>query len=258
MTWGTSRGSWAATSAGLSALFLGVLATSVTPAVTITASHDTWVREDNADSNRNGDDQMNARTDNDADDNDVILLRFPTTGLTTPISGASINLYWQRTDGSASNALKVYGLNETDPDETTWDETTVTYNNAPGLIPDGLDPTAETTAMSSDDEVQDLDVANLTLVIPEQPYGPAVTDEVYSFSGAGLDAFINADTNGEVSFLILRSISDSGNQARFWPKEQNAGATAPFLQVVPEPGCLALISLAGAVLVAAFRRRSPR
>ncbi|TWT97652.1 hypothetical protein Pla108_18040 [Botrimarina colliarenosi] len=221
-------------------------------AATINVADDTWVREDGADSNRNGNDQMNARTDIDADDNDIILLRFPTTGLPSGVSNVSLNLFWQRSDGGTGNGLKLYGLNETDPDETLWDETTVTYNNAPGLLPDGIDPTAETAAMSSFDEVQDLDVANLTLLVADQPYGPQVLNDPYSFSSAALDAFLNADTNGEVTFLILRSNeATSSNQARFWPKESGPGATLTF-EAVPEPTA-AVIALAGAA--ALLRRR---
>lgn len=220
----------------------------------IDVTHDTWVREDNADSNRNGNDQMNARTDLDGDDNDVILLRFPTTDLPSGASGVLLNLYWQRSDSSSSNTLKLYGLNESDPDETTWDETTVTYNNAPGLIPDGVDPATELGNGNSFDDIQDLDVSNLTLLVADQPYGPQVTNEEYSFSSAALDAFLNADTNGEVTFLILRSNeSDSGNQARFWPKESGPGAT---LSYIPEPSTVALMGLMTLALGAVARRRS--
>lgn len=233
----------------IAAAALGCIAPSF--AATINVADDTWVREDGPDSNRNGNDQMNARTDLDADDNDVILLRFPTAGLPSGVSGVSLNLFWQRSDGSSSNTLKLYGLNETDPDETSWDETTVTYNNAPGLVPDGVDPTTELGNGNTFDDIQDLDVANLTLLVADQPYGPQVINESYSFSGAALDAFLNADTNGEVTFLILRSNeSTSGNQARFWPKESGPGATLTY---VPEPAAMAL-ALAG--VAALLRRRS--
>lgn len=215
----------------------------------IGVADDTWVREDNADSNRNGNDEMNARTDIDADDNDVILLRFPTTQLLNA-NGAALTLYWQRDDGSTSNSLKLYGLNESDPDETTWDETTVTYNNAPGLIPDGMDPTAESGAGHSFDDIQDLDTANLTLLVADQPYGPQVLNDPYSFSSTALDDFLNADTNGQVTFLILRANEGtSGNQARFWPKESGPGAILDNVSLVPEPATLALLGLSSLALM---------
>ena len=66
-------------------------------------SDDTWVREDKPDDNRNGNDQVNALTDSDGDDNDVILLRFDLTGQTVMASGNSLNLYWYRNDSGTSN-----------------------------------------------------------------------------------------------------------------------------------------------------------
>jgi hypothetical protein len=219
----------------------------------IGASDDTWVREDNPTSNRNGNDQMNARTDIDvgADDNDVILLRFPTASLTGTESLITLNLHWQRTDGSDSNELQLWGLNESDPDETSWSETTVTYNTAPGMLPDGLTPDLEYNNLLRDyDDVRDLDIANLT-DLGTQGYGPAVINEIYTFSSPALTAFINADSNGEVSFLITRgNISGSGNQARFWPKESGP---SPFL-FVPEPSTFTLLGLGGLALM--LRRRA--
>jgi len=237
------------TTAAVAALV--VTAAPLASAITIDVTHDTWVREDNADSNRNGNDQINARTDNDGDDNDAILLRFPTAAFASGASGVDLTLFWQRSDGSSSNTLDLYGINESDPDEATWDEMTVTYNNAPGLIPDGADPTAETGLGNTYDDIRDLDTANLTLLVDDQGYGPQVLNDPYTFSSAALDAFINADTNGEVSFLIVRSNeSGSGNQARFWNSESGPGAT---LSAVPEPSTMLL--LLGATVMPLMWRR---
>lgn len=214
----------------------------------IVNSDDTWVREDNPTSNRNGNDQVNARTDEDGDDNDVIYLRFNLTGQTVLSSGNSLNLVWQRNDSSTGKTLSLYGLKETDPNETVWAEDTITYNNAPGLIPDGLDPQTEVGLGHSNDDIQDLNIANLALLVADQPYGPQVLDEVYTFSGSALDAFLNADTNGEVTFLILRNINTSSNQARFQVREVGTGA---YL-VIPEPATVALFGL-GSLL--AIRRK---
>jgi len=222
--------------------------------VVIGASDDTWVREDSPTSNRNGNDQVNARTDIDADDNDVILLRFPTDALITDALSVTLSLYWYRSDSSTANSLSLWGLNETDPQETTWSESVVTYNDAPGMIPDGLDPLTEDGLGHTPDDIRDLDTGNLTLLVDQQPYGPQVTDEIYSFSSAALTAFVNADSNGEVSFLITRgNMGTSGNQARFQVKEVGLG---PILDVtlVPEPSIFALLSLGGLAFL--IRRRS--
>ena len=231
-------------------VIMAILAISGISSAAILNVDDTWVREDSPDSNRNGNDQMNARTDIDGDDNDVCLLRFDLTGQTIAASGNSLNLVWYRDDSSSDKTLSLYGLNETHAAETTWAEDVVTYNTCPGLIPDGQDPTEETGLGHTWDDVRDLDTANLTLLIGSQPYGPQVTGQVYTFSGAGLDAFLNADTNGQVTFLILRGdASTSSNQARFQVKEVGDGA---YL-VVPEPATMALLGLGS--LLAVRRKR---
>ena len=248
-------------------------------AVEIVASDDTWVREDNATSNRNGDLQMNARTDSDADDNDVILLRFDTTSIAGPVAGAELRLLWYRSDSTSSRSLILYGLNETHAGETTWTEEDVVYDTAPGLLPDGMDPAAEVGLGNSDDDIQDLDTANLTLLLGPVGYGPQAEGETYTFSGDGLDAFINADTNGQVTFLLLRDISTSANQARFMTKENTSsdtgfvtgdeGFAAPRLVIpvaveVPALGGWALLLLAlglgaiGSVVLRSAAKRRPR
>lgn len=220
---------------------------SITSAALLT--DDTWVREDSPDSNRNGNDQVNARTDVDNDDNDVIMLKFDVSGDGAALN-SSLNLVWYRDDSSDDKTLSLYGLNETHSAEASWAEDVITYNTCPGLIPDGQDPTAETGLSHSWDDIRDLDMANLTLLVDSQLYGPQVTDQVYSFSSAALDAFINADTNGYVTLLIVRGqASTSSNQARFQVKETGTGASL----VVPEPMSMALLGLGG--LIALRKRR---
>lgn len=228
-------------------VILAILALSSISSAILMNVDDTWVREDNPDSNRNGNDQINARTDIDGDDNDLCLLRFDLTGYSVAPSGNTLNLTWYRTDSSTGKTLSLYGMNDLADGETTWSESTVTYNNAPMLIPDGQDPTAETAAGHSWDDVRDLDMSKLTLLIGSQPYGPQVTGELYTFSGAALDAFLNADTNGQITFLIARGDpSTSSNQARFQVREVGTGA---YLDVIPEPATMALLGLGGLFVI---------
>lgn len=241
-------------------LLVSILMTNSALAALLVNTDDTWIREDNPTSNRNHEDFANARTDEDADDNDAVLLRFDLTGWSVPGSGSSLNLTWYRNDSSTGKYLSLYGLNETHPNETTWSETTVTYNTAPGLLPDGQDPQTEVGLGHTNDDIQDLDIANLTLLVSNQAYGPQVEGQLYTFSSAALDAFLNADTNNEVTFLILRNIDTSSNQARFTTREAttfNSGAAVPpggaGAYLIPEPATLVLLGLGS--LIAVRRRK---
>lgn len=235
----------------------------------INASDDTWVREDIPNSNRNGDACMNCRTDGDDVDNEVIFLKFDTTGMTTPVTNAKLILTWCRSAPHTTETLSLYGLNDGAPGELTWSETTLTYNNAPGMIPDGIFPgdsglnpgiSGEVTLGHTNEDVQDLDIANVT-VLATQPYGPQVEGATYSFSSAALDAFINNNFNNSLTFLITRGVSTSNDQPRFMSKDATssqsgvvtgpAGFAGPVL-AVPEPTTLALIAVGGVV---GMRRR---
>ncbi len=213
---------------------------------------DTWVREDQPNDNRDSDDVMNARTDADGDDNDVVFLRFDTGAIVAPSSGAALNLTWYRSDSSTGKTLSLWGINDSTAGDVAWDETLITYNDAPGLIPDGLDPTMEIALGHDDADIHDLDIGNLTLLVADLPYGPQVEGELYTFASPALDTFLNADTNGVATFLITRNTDTSGNQARFIQKEAltfNSGSAVPsggagaFLSnvVVPEPTSLGLL-----------------
>ena len=245
---------------------VGLSVVNMAAADQLAVSADTWVREDSSASNRDGDGFMNARTDSDADDNDVVLLQFDVSSIAGPSAGVSLNLTWYRSDGSTGKNLSLYGINDLAADDSFWDETTVTYDSAPGLIPDGLDPPTEIGLGHDDDDVHDLDISNLTPLVLNQDYGPQVEGDLYTFSSAVLDTFLNADTNGLVTFLITRNTDPSSNQARFTQKEAaafNSGALVPpggagaYLDnvTVPEPGTAGMLFLAATMLIRPWRRR---
>ncbi|MCA9238129.1 MAG: PEP-CTERM sorting domain-containing protein [Planctomycetales bacterium] len=235
-------------------------------AATLGVAADTWVREDSSGSNRNGDAFMNARTDEDGTTNDLVFLRFDTSSL-TGAAGSALNLTWYRSDGSTGKTLSLWGINDGSADDVAWDEAAITYDTAPAMAPDGMDVMTEVGLAHTDDDIHDLKSASLTLLVADQAYGPQVEGDLYSFSSAALDTFLNADTNGIVTFLITRNTNTSSNQARFTAKEAtafNSGASVPqggagaylsgVTTGVPEPGSIALIGLAAAALVVRRRR----
>jgi hypothetical protein len=253
-------------SLGRRSVFAAALVGATAPsfAATIGVSADTWVREDNAGSIRNGDAFMNARTAS-AGSNDVILLRFDLSTMTGPASGVSLDVTWQRNDSTSTRSLSLWGINDGAAGDVAWNETTVNYNNAPGMTPDGLTVATEITNGNTDIDIHDLNAAQVTPLISNQGYGPQVEAATYSFSGAALDAYLNADSNGMVTFLITRDTNTSGNQARIMTKEAatfssgaavppgGAGARLTGITTIPEP-TTAAIALLG--LVGLLRRRS--
>lgn len=208
-------------------------------AAEIPVADDAWVREDSAYSNREADGYLNARTDADADDNDIILLRFKLAD-PAPGTGAVLRLTWHRNQDSSGKTLSLYGLNDGAPGETAWREAAVTYRTAPGLAPDGLTPAAEIADGKDPLAVRDLEPDVLTLLVADQPYGPQVEGKHYHLLGPDLDRFLQADTNGDVTFLLVRNVDPSANQARFCQKECTAFESgAP----VPEGGAGAVLAM---------------
>jgi hypothetical protein len=184
--------------------------------------------------------------------------------MTGPASGVSLDLTWQRSDSTSSRTLSLWAINDGAADDVAWDETTVNYSNAPGMIPDGVTVANEITAGNTDIDIHDLDPAQVTALVLDQPYGPQVEAGAYSFSGAALDAALNADTNGIVTFLITRDTNTSGNQARFMTKEAatfssgaavpsgGAGARLTGVTTIPEPAAAAAALIGAAAML---RRR---
>jgi hypothetical protein len=222
---------------------------------------DTWVREDSPTSNRNNDAFMNARTDSDGTTNDVMLLRFNLASKTGPTTASNLILTWQRSDGSTGKTLSLWGVNDGTADDTSWGETTVNYNNAPGMNADGVSTATEVTNGNTDADIHDLDAANLTLLVANLAYGPQVEGAAYAFASGALDSFLDADSNGIVTFLITRNSDPSSNQARFMTREATAfasGAAAPVggagayldgITTIPEPASFGLLGLSALAMV---------
>ena len=190
--------------------------------------------------------------DTNNDRNEYIFLRFDLAEITAgSVTTASLNLTAYRTTDSYD--LNIYGLNDNVSGQN-WDEATVQFNSAPGLTFDG------------DSDSRGRVDADTTLLggITEN----ASEGVLLSFSDADLISFLNADTDGLVTFLIERETNVSG-QARFASKEATtlgsggtpvaAGTYASYLQLdataIPEPATYALLGGLLALGYVMVRRR---
>ena len=75
-----------------------------------------------------------------------------------------------------------------------------------------------------------------------------------TFSAAALDAFLNADSDGLVTFILTQN-TGGPNNGHQWATKEHTTIAAPTLEfdVVPEPSTTALLGLGGFALI--FRRR---
>ena len=136
--------------------------------------------------------------------------------------------------------INVWGLDDGDVGES-WDESTITWNNAPGnfqshWIPD-LNRTTQLGSFVRAGDAQNLDVL--------------------TFSSASLVDFLNADTDGQVTILLTGNSSSATDFSSLASKESAAVGTGnaipPTLEItVPEPAA-ALLLLVGLLGAARFR-----
>ena len=122
-------------------------------------------------------------------------VRFDLAAITLPIFDASLDLVLSSllTDSSFPHAdpstYNVFGLNDGHPDEA-WDETTITWNNAPGN-----DPSSAGGVNGADT----LFLGTFSLSISGISLG-----DIVSFSSASLINFLQADSNDLATLIITR------------------------------------------------------
>lgn len=199
----------------------------------------------------------------------MLLLRFDISTLdTAAYADAQLRLDYFT---NRNRPMRVYGIADGPLDN--WDEAITNYTNAPGI----LQPPAGAPYDSAGNNF--LDPTQLFNPGPPAPERPNpfqlgnfdVVDTRSNPNGRGfvvtdptqldLEAFLNADTNGLVSFLIFHDFSNSGHTGDVRSKEgQGVGGPglAPLLGVipqnlVPEPTSAMLLLLGS--LVAVARRR---
>jgi hypothetical protein len=158
-------------------------------------------------------------------------IRFDLTGAAEPDLADSYLTFEATYLKGGAKGVDVYGLIDGDGD--SWDESTITYNTAPGMLPATLGNYA-------------LDLAAVTLLGTIAT--PAAGDPYpVRFSSNPTDLpladFLGADTNNLVTFIFI----GTNNEGEIASKEHET-FMAPTLTVVPEPATLALLGLGSLVL----------
>ena len=151
--------------------------------------------------------------------------------------------------------FQVWGLTDNATDDA-WNESTTSYNTAPGVIPNPPTPIAQV----------DIDESKMTLLGTVGMIGSGAqvlrSDNGEPDSMLNLDSFLAADTNGLVTFLIINSTSDSNASYSIASKENTTpDVVLPTLELpnavpVPEPAAVSSLGLAALVLLWRRGRRA--
>jgi hypothetical protein len=156
------------------------------------------------------------------------------------VESASLNLTVTINDtgvGTTPWTVQVYALVTESKDN--WTESGITWQNSPGH-----DSTS--TGFNSD-----------ALYLGDVSIPAGVTGGTYSFSNAALVGFLNADTDGRVTFMLTRTSSPtSGFNLAFASRNHETVSSHPSLTytLVPEPGKALLLGMAGMAWLLVRRR----
>jgi hypothetical protein len=156
--------------------------------------------------------QLNARwTGATGNNNELVLLRFDLSEVKPgSVVDASLDLTAFRT--MASHTLRVYGLQH-DVANQDWNEGTISFNNAPGVM---FDANSGTRSLNMDD----------LLLLGEFSTAGALEGDTISFSNPDLTVFLNLlayrDDPSTTVTLFLERQQISSTQTRFASKEATA------------------------------------
>ena len=129
--------------------------------------------------------------------------------------------------------ISMYGLN--DGVGESWGESTINYSNAPANMTGNV-LTSDATLLG-------------TFAVPA--VDPPVT---LSFNPTNLSTFLKNDTDGQVTFILLRDNNSSTHNLAFSSKETSGMAPTLLINTIPEPGTIGL-AIVGLTVLAGVRGR---
>ena len=206
----------------------------LSPIVVLTPEADAAVLEHNPTSNIGANEQLQIRSRSvvDSERQSVSFVRFSLASVADVAALTDAKLEFESINNSCTGggcSLQLYGLDDalSGTGGNDWDETTINYDNAPTIPGDGNAGT------------QDLDTTNLTLL------------DTFNVESSGVStnwtpemlAFLQADTDGQVTFVLYES--ENGDRNVYFATKEHATAMAPTLTVTDE----GLLSTCGDSLV---------
>ncbi len=194
----------------------------------------------------------------------MLLVRFDISDLDASTYADAVLRFDYNTN--RTRTLRVYGIGE---DFDDWDEATTSYSNAPGILQPDQGGAAYNSAGNNF-----LDATELYLVSIPPPMFQLGSILIQATGGTGntnrevvlsnttdlpLETFLNADTDGLVSFLLFHDGSDSSQTGNISTKERGY-QFSPMLgviptQFIPEPSSVTLALLGLGAIGALARRR---
>ena len=220
-------------------VIVAALSTVASADIAVNPIADTYVDSNNANSNL-GTDLFFVANDNGSRDR-FSLIRFDISSFSGTLSRAQLGLFDEI--GDASELFDIYGLNES---ADTWTES-LTHNQA---VTAGLADTSIVGGFVTSNAFGGAPLTSFT-----DPAGDGTAHDAFDVTSGSIFDFLNADTDGLVSFVIVESDVDNPGTG-FSSRESTVAARRPLLTLtaVPEPSSIMLLTgLCG--LVAARRRR---
>jgi len=155
---------------------------------------------------------INARFSNSTR-NEYIFLRFDLSSIEPgSVADAALKLTSYRND-TKNYTIRVYGLNDDELGQD-WDEATIEFDGAPGLVFDGNSTTRGL-------------IAGDVTTIGDWPLPDMSKGELVSFNDADLMAFLNADTDGLLTLLLERRSVNTGQSSVRLEGGHGAGRRQP-------------------------------